>query len=199
MKNYVFPILAMTTLLTAAQPLLAQDGTTSVKLESVAPSQIADFNMRINPQLGLSSFEHKGQKGSNHSPAFGATVELGESAMRKLETGLMIMTMGSDTAKSTYLTIPMMAKLRLLSMKAQSWYAKFGFNSAYALNSSNNKVTNKIDVLMSAGAGGRLALTRSMDFIIEGTYNRGLLDNLKGSGDEYNQGFLILAGFSIPI
>ncbi len=96
------------------------------------------------------------------------------------------------------LTLPMMAKLRVLHMRAQSWYGKFGFSPAFELSSSRQD-TNKIDVLGSVGAGLRLSATKSNDFIIEASYNRGLLDGLRGSGDNFNQGFLILAGMSLSI
>lgn len=198
MKKQILSILALTSLLTNAQPILAQDGTTSMKLEPTGASSLSDLNLRVNPQLGLSNFEHSGKSGSTNNAAFGATVEAGQPA-RKLETGLMIITLGSDTANTQYLAIPLMAKFRIMQGKAQSWYAKAGITQAFELNSSNKEATNNVDTLLGAGFGGRLALGHDMDFIVEGTYNRGLLDNLKGGGDNRNQGFLVLAGISLKI
>lgn len=186
-------------ILTAAQPILALEGTTSAKIEDVSPEKLRDFNPRVNPQIGLSSFEHSHTAGSRHGAAFGATIELGQMEMRKLETGLMFIQTGSEIASANYLTIPMMAKLRVLALKAQSWYAKFGFAPAFELSSTNKHATNNIDVLMSAGIGGRLAFTKDMDFIVEATFNRGLMDNLRGGGSNYNQGVLVLGGVSLRI
>jgi len=198
MKNYIFSVLAMTTLLTAAQPILAQDSSSRLQMDQMNPEKISDLNLRVNPQLGISNFEHSKASGSQNALALGATVEAGQS-VRKLETGLLLITMGSDRASNQYLTIPMMAKMRIIQLKAQSWYGKFGFAPAFQVSSTNTKETNNIDVLMGAGFGGRLALSKTMDFIVEGTYNRGLMDNIKGGASQYNQGFLLLGGLSVSI
>lgn len=198
MKKYIFSVLAMTTLLTAGQPILALDSTSRLQIDQVSPDKLSDLNLRVNPQAGMSNFEHSKGSGSQNAIVFGTTVEAGQS-QRKLETGILLMTMGSDQASAQYLTIPMMAKLRVLQAKAQSYYAKFGFAPAFEINSSNKRASNNIDVLMGAGIGGRLALTKDMDFVIEGTFNRGLMDNVKGGGSQYNQGFLLLGGLSVSI
>jgi hypothetical protein len=199
MKKNIFSAVLMITFLTAAQPILAQEGSSTLKLDDAGPERIRDFNPRVNPQLGLSSFEHSKQSGSRNSTAFGVTTELGQTEMRKLETGLLVLQTGSDAAAATYLTIPMMAKLRILAGKAQSWYGKFGFAPAFELSSTNKRATNNIDVLMAAGIAGRLVFTKDMDFIVDATYNRGLMDNVRGGGDNRNQGVLVLGGVSIRI
>jgi hypothetical protein len=199
MKNYVFSIVSMISVLTVAQPILALEGTSSMKIEDGSPERLRDLNPRINPQLGVSTFEHSKKNGSHNAAAFGVTTELGLTEIRKLETGFLVLQTGSDSISTTYLTIPMMAKFRLLAMRAQSWYAKVGLSTAFELSSSNNSATNNFDVLMGAGIGGRVAMTKDMDFIIEGTFNRGLIDNVRGRGENYNQGVLVLGGVSLRI
>jgi hypothetical protein len=123
----------------------------------------------------------------------GATVEFGGD-VRKLETGLLVV----QSADSSYMTLPMMAKLRVMNMKAQNWYGKFGFAPAFEM--SNNKRTNNIDILGTIGAGGRLYMNKKTDFIIEATFNRGLIEAVRSASDNnYNQGFLVLAGVSLAI
>lgn len=164
-------------------------------MEEVREPRLSDLGMKLNPQLGVSSFEYSGKNAGEAKQKLsgGVTVEFGAS-QRKLETGLVVL----QTQGSTLLTLPMMAKLRVLSMRAQSWYGKFGFMPAFEISSSR-KDTNNIDVLGSIGAGGRLMFNQKSDFIIEATYNRGLMDGLRGGGENYNQGFLVMAGMSFNI
>src|SRR4051794_40872025 len=107
MKNYLFSVVSMISLLTLAQPILALEGTSSVKADETTPERLRDFNPRLNPQVGLSNFEHSKESGSHKSTAFGLTAELGQTEMRKLETGFLVLQTGSDAVTSTYLTIPM--------------------------------------------------------------------------------------------
>lgn len=198
MKKLVIWTLAVAMLLTLVEPVLAQSteaGTSSTTIDEVREPRLSDLGMKLNPQLGVSSFEYSGKNAGDAEQKLsgGLTVEFG-GAERKLETGLLAL----QTQGSTVLTLPMMAKLRVLSMRAQSWYGKFGFMPAFELSSSRND-TNKLDVLGSIGAGGRLMFNKNSDFIIEATYNRGLLDGLRGSGENYNQGVLVMAGMSFNI
>jgi hypothetical protein len=194
MKKLIISMAALAMLLTLVEPVLAQ-GTSSTSIDELREPRLSDLGMKLNPQLGVSSFEYSGKNAGQAQEKLsgGLTVEFG-GAPRKLETGLVVL----QTQGSTLLTLPMMAKLRVLSMRAQSWYGKFGFMPAFEVSSSRND-TNKIDVLGSVGAGGRLMFTKSSDFIIEATYNRGLMDGLRGSGENYNQGFLVMAGMSFNI
>lgn len=181
---------------TVVEPVLAQDAATSrATVEEEHEMRLSDLNMKVNPQAGISSFEYSGsaKTATKQKVSGGATVEFG-GEVRKMETGLLLI-QGAD---SPYLTLPMMAKLRVMKMRAQNWYGKFGF--APAFRTSNNKSTNALDVLGTIGAGGRLYMTRKTDFIIEATYNRGLIEAVRSSVDNnYNQGFLVLAGVSLSI
>jgi hypothetical protein len=164
--------------------------------------------MHLNPQIGVSSFAYSGEGNSKPQISGGATVEFGHP-MRLLETGLIVMSTSSEatlrgenaptTINSTYLTLPMTAKLRVVHRHAQSWYVKFGAMSAYELSSNRNSATQNLDVLGIVGVGGRLAFNRRSDFVIEATYNHGLTDALSASGNNYNQGLLFLAGLSFRI
>ncbi|HMN67686.1 MAG TPA: outer membrane beta-barrel protein [Bdellovibrionales bacterium] len=203
MKSLVLYGSALFTVLTAVQPILAQSSETGVSTATIEENReprLSDLGASINPQLGVSNFEYSGNEAGNSKSELsgGVTAELG-GAERKLETGLLLMRTGTEQITTSYLTIPMLAKIRILQMKSQSWYAKVGAMSAFALSSSNDDATNKVDVLGSLGFGGRFAMMKKADFVIEASYNRGLLDALKTDGDTYNQGFLVMAGMSFGI
>jgi hypothetical protein len=184
---------------TAVEPVLASQvdeaGSSRASIDQVREMRLSDLGMKLNPQLGVSSFEYSGSAKSSTKQKLsgGATVEFGGD-VRKLETGLLVV-QGAD---SSYMTLPMMAKLRVMNMKAQNWYGKFGFAPAFEM--SNNKRTNNIDILGTIGAGGRLYMNKKTDFIIEATFNRGLIEAVRSASDNnYNQGFLVLAGVSLAI
>lgn len=208
MKKHIILGLLVFIFWTGVEPATAlsdESSTSTAKIEGEGLDRLSDLPMRLNPQLGLSSFEKSGAGGNNGQEQFmgGLTVEFGES-VRKLETGLLLMPVNAkingQDVNSTYLAIPMLAKLRLANYGAQSWYAKFGFLTAFETSSNRDSETNNIDVLASVGAGGRLVMTKRSDFIIEATYNRGMLDSLRsGSSTTYNQGFLVMAGMSIGL
>ena len=138
----------------------------------------------------------------------GSTVELGGDS-RKLETGLLFMQTSGDVTlqdgsrspvTNSYLAVPMMAKLRVAALRTQSWYAKFGVISAFSVGPSRTATANPIDLMGSAGLGGRFVFTPKADFIIEATYNRGVMDAVQSSSSvNYNQGFLVLVGLSFRI
>ena len=202
---------AMVMMLTAVQPLMAED-TGSVRLnvdELDSPVRLSDLDMHINPQVGVSNFEYSGKNGGGkQQPTGGVTLEFG-GASRKFETGMLLMQTSADatlnngetaTVNVTYLTLPMMAKLRVLAMKNQSWYAKFGALTALTVGSSDRNITSGADVMAAVGLGGRFTFTQKSDFIVEATYNKGLLESLNTtSGSSYNQGFVVLAGVSFNI
>jgi hypothetical protein len=211
MKSLLIASSMLFTVLTAVQPVLAQDSTTSRTSvgDDLNATRLSDLGMHLNPQIGLSSFEYSGKTGGGHQKlSGGTTVEFGGSS-RKIETGLLLVQTGADATMNdgsvkqinvTYLTIPMMAKLRIISMHSQSWYAKFGVMTALAAGSSDRSVTNGADVLGAVGLGGRFIFTPKSDFIIEATYNRGVLEALHTSTEtSYNQGFVVMAGLSFSI
>jgi hypothetical protein len=213
MKSLVITGLAMFTVLTTVQPIwAADDATASVRADvsdEAPPIRLSDLGMHINPQFGVSSFEYSGNTGGGHQKfAGGATVEFGGES-RKLETGVVLMQTSADTTlyggsteqvNVTYLTLPMMAKIRVLKMQSQSWYVKFGAITALAVGSSDRSVTNGADVLAAAGLGGRFAFTKKADFIVEATYNRGLLESVHtAEASSFNQGFVVMAGLSFSI
>ena len=191
---------ALLSLLTAVQPIFAdvlETGTSTTTIVNSTPERLRDLGVSVNPQLGVSSFDYSegASEKSNSDLSGGVTFEFGRG-MRKMETGLLVM----QTTASTYLTIPMAAKLRLVQLGAQTWYGKFGFMPAFEISSRTEARTNNIDVLGSLGAGGRFEFNKKSDFIIEATFNRGVMDALRSSnGDNLNQGFLVLAGMSFNI
>jgi len=213
MKSLFFATTAMFTVLTAVEPIWAADDTSSVRTsisgEESGPTRLSDLDMHINPQLGVSSFEYSHNSGGGQQRLIGgATAEFGNES-RKLETGLIFLQTGADATinngtveriNTSYLTLPMMAKLRIMQMRAQSWYFKFGFATALRLNTNDTAATNSADVLAGIGLAGRFALAKKSDFIVEATYNRGLMEAIHTQDTTaYNQGFVILAGLSFHI
>jgi hypothetical protein len=95
----------------------------------------------------------------------------------------------------------MLAKIRVMSYKSQSWFIKAGAMTMFELNSSNNKATNNLDVMGTLGVGGRFAFTRKADLVVDATYNRGMLNAIRSNqvGSTYNQGFLVMAGLSFNL
>lgn len=210
MKSLFFAGSVMITLLTVVNPAWAQESEVRTSLlGEKAPTKFKDLDMHLNPQIGVSSFEYsKNTGGGGQHLSGGTTAEFGGPA-RKLETGLLFLRTGADAVLSngttahlttSYLALPMMAKLRILSMRSQSWYAKFGFTTALRMTRDNQNATNAADVLAGAGLAGRFPLSQKMDFVVDATYNRGLLEAVRTSaGANYNQGFVVLAGVSIRI
>lgn len=204
MKKAILIAISLLMIFTLVQPVLAQSsgtgldaGTISTEVGDERELRLSDFPMSLVPQLGVSSFEFSGEEGGGKAEqklSGGLTVEFGQ-AMRKMETGFVVV----QTQASSMLTLPMMAKVRVLSMRAQSWYGKFGVMPAFEMSSSRDSETNNIDVLGSIGAGGRLKFNQRSDFLIEATYNRGLIDGLRSRGENYNQGVLVMAGMSFNI
>jgi hypothetical protein len=213
MKSLLIGSLAMFSVLTAVEPIWAADDSASTVKANVSdeapPLRLSDLDMHLNPQFGVSSFEYSGNAGGGHQKfTGGATVEFGGAA-RKFETGVLLMQTGADATlkdgsveqvNMTYLTLPMMAKVRIFQMASQSWYAKFGALTALQVGSSDRSVTNGADVLAAAGLGGRFTFTKKADFIVEATYNRGLLESIHTpTTTSYNQGFVVMAGLSFSI
>lgn len=198
MKRLMISTSTLLIFLTAALPVSAQtagEATSSIKLENEGPQRLSDLGMAINPQLGVSSFEYsKGTDAEAKSElSGGVTVEFGKG-MRLMETGFLVL----QSATTSYLTIPMNAKLRFAQLGAQSWYGKFGFMPAFEL--SDDKDTNNLDVIGSLGVGGRLMFNKTSDFIIEASFNRGIMDAIRSAdGDNLNQGFLVMAGMSFAL
>lgn len=200
MKKHILHAASLTIFWTAAAPVWAQSsaslGTSSTAIESVVPERLSDYGMRLNTQLGSSSFETTGaNKKSGSGLSGGLTVEFGKS-VRKFETGLIYMEM----ARSGFLTVPMNAKIRLVSMRAQSWYLKAGFAPAFETANRQAQASN-LDVLAGLGIGGRAMINEKTDLILDATYHRGLLNadvNSPAYG-VFNQGLLLLAGLSVRI
>jgi hypothetical protein len=193
-----------------ATPASAADAATSkASVNDEVPTRLGLLKTRINPELGVSSFEYSGVSGgSKQGLSGGVTAEFGEG-MRRLETGLMLIQSGGNAnvdgevsaIHSTYLTIPIMAKIRVAQLTAQSWFLKGGMMTAFQTAGGDRDASNAIDMMLSLGAAGRFAFTRNMDFIVDATYNRGLFEAVRTSAStsNYNQGVLVLAGVSIQI
>lgn len=192
-------------------PAMAQDAATSRTGlgDSINAQRLSDLGMKLNPQLGVSSFDYSRNSGGDARTRLsgGLTVEFG-GPMRKLETGLLLLQSGSSALlktgeeaqiNSSYLSIPMVAKLRVLQMRAQSWYGKFGFMPAFEVASSRDSLTNNMDVFTTLGLGGRFYFNPKTDIVVEATYNRGMIDSLKQAGMSYNNGFMVMAGMSFDL
>lgn len=185
MKALVLFNLFIVTLMVSAAPVLAQNSSLTTTQESIREPRLSDLGLKLNPQLGVSSFTYSESKTAQTKLSGGATVELGQ-ASRKLETGLLLV----QLPDSSMLTIPMMAKLRVLSLPTQNWYGKFGFLPGFEISDSRSQ-KNPIEILGAIGAGGRLAFNKRADLVVEATYNRGMMEHLSG--------FLVTAGMSFGL
>jgi hypothetical protein len=198
MKRLMFSATTLFIFLTAAFPVSAQTdsgATSSIKIDEEGPARLRDLGIAIAPQLGVSSFEYSEgvSEDAKAELSGGVTVEFGGD-LRKMETGLLVL----QTATTSYLTIPMNAKIRVAQMGPQSWYGKVGFMPAFELR--NDKDTNNIDVIGNLGVGGRFAFSAKSDFIVEATFNRGIMDAIRtANGDNLNQGFLVMAGMTFDL
>lgn len=194
----------------ASQMALASEGTSQVKIENPSDSAVTDFQFRLIPQVGMSSMSYSGNLGGDAGQGFlgGLTTEVGTSKARMLETGLLYIQQNSDAAvgpngsyetiHSSQLAIPLMAKLRFLNLQSQQWYLKVGALTEFQTSSDHFSNTNGIDVLGSLGVGARLPVSRTMDLIVEATYNRGLM-NVLSVDNSTHDGFLFFTGLSIGI
>ena len=191
MKKLIVSAVVLFNISTAVSPVWAdaEGSTLKTEIEAAGPESLSEMGLRVNPQVGLSSFEYSTSSAGSSEQKFsgGATIELGGSA-RKLETGLLV----SPIVDKSFVLIPMIAKLRVVSMRAQSWYAKVGALAGFAEGS--------VDAFATLGLGGRVAFNRRTDLIIEGTFNRGFAGASVGQdADARRQGFLILTGLSFAL
>lgn len=189
-----------------ASPMaFAQEGRSELKLESQSEDLPSDYKVSLVPQVGMASMSYtgkmKGDKGQGFSG--GLTTELGSSKARLLEVGLLFVQSKStvndtnQTISTSQLGIPLMAKLRFIDMKSQSWYAKIGALTTFQ-TSSNEKETRSMDVLGSVGVGARVPLERKMDILIEATFNRGIMNAFLNE-TSVQEGLLVFTGISIAL
>lgn len=164
----------------------------------------------INLQLGASAFDYTGDASGSRNDqgmAGALTVELGE-INRFMETGFMVYqsraearsltTNQTEEINNTYLAIPLMAKI-FPQGGSRGFYIKGGMLTSFLLSSSKDADVRNIDLVGSLGAGGKLKMNEKSDFLIEATYNRGFLDQLRTRGDTYQQGFVLMGGVAFQI
>lgn len=197
-------------ILTVSQMALAQSDLSTSRLESDSPTlHLSDLPMRLNTQLGVSSFDYSNQGSAQPKLASGVTVEFGSGRYRA-ETGVLFIPRSSSAVfkgqsdasliQSNALAIPILAKARVYYSPVQSWSLKFGAIQTYEVSSNRPSVTNKIDVMASLGVSGRLQFTRQADFLVDASYNRGFVPALRSNFESaYNEGFLFLAGLSFKL
>jgi hypothetical protein len=208
MKNAIFLTLGLT-LLSMPFFVQAQEGVSEVKIESAHDESSGDYKVRLVPEFGMSSMGYTGKMAGDNGQGFsgGLTTEIGTTKARLLETGVLFVQSKStanigpggtsETISTSQLGIPLMAKLRFIDMKSQSWYAKLGAITTFQ-TSSNRDNTNTMDVLGSVGVGARVPLDRKMDIIVEASYARGLL-NAFLTESSVQEGVLVFTGVSIAL
>src|SRR5262249_35610126 len=104
----------------------------------------------------------------------------------------------SQTVNTSELAIPLMAKIRFIQTPSQAWYFKFGATTTFQTGSNYSSQTSTFDVLMGAGVGARLPVSQKMDLLVEATYNRGMIDALRGVAG-VSEGLLFFTGLSIAL
>lgn len=190
-------------------PALANNATdsqaateTSMKLGEVVEIEQRP-GVAFNALLGVGAFEKTGdksQKSDEQDMTGSLTFDIGDKG-RVVETGLSYFrtsTKSSDLEISAgYLAIPMNAKF-YTSGSQQGLYIKGGVLTSFLVSSNNKQATRNLDLIGNIGVGGKFP-QKTYNFIIEGTYNRGFLDQLKSEGDTYNQGIMIIGGVAFDI
>jgi|GEM_PF-6506036 len=214
MKHVIFLTLGLSLSLGALQAqaqssasLPTSEGVSEMHLDNEKDDSFTDIKARIVPQVGMSSMGYTGKLSGSEGQGFsgGVTTELGTTKARLLETGLLFMqnrsTVKTNTADQSVSTseiaIPMMGKIRFIDRRSQSWYFKIGALTTFE-TSTNASNTSSMDVLASLGAGVRLPVNRKMDFLIEATYNRGVLSAFF-QDNSAQQGLLAFTGLSIAL
>lgn len=195
--------------------LQAKAQTESTSIGNESRMDISDMkpqvsSIDINVQLGMSSFDYAGDdKGSRNDQGMAGalTVELGD-LNRFVETGVMIYqsrsegrnrnTTNIEGIDNTHLGIPLYAKF-YTSGGSDGLFLKAGMMTSFLMNSSKSDEVRNLDLVGTLGVGGKMKMNRTADFIIEGTYNRGFLDQLRSSGDTYQQGFVVTGGLAFRI
>lgn len=183
------------------------EGVSEMRLESERDDAFSDIKARIVPQLGMSSMGYTGKLSGSEGQGFsgGVTTELGSTKARLLETGLLFMqnrstarSAGVDqSVRTSEIAIPMMGKIRFIDLKSQAWYFKLGALTTFE-TSTNATNTSAMDVLASLGVGARVPVNRKMDFLVEATYNRGVL-NAFFQDNSAQEGLLVFTGLSIAL
>jgi hypothetical protein len=214
MKLAAILSLALSGLFTA--PVFADDSTSTslsgasseLKLDSQEGGPWSRLNPRIVPQLGMSSMQYTGAGGGSPGQGFagGVTTELGTSKARLAETGILFIQSNaganigpngsSQTVSSSEIAIPLMAKIRFIDSRTQSWYFKIGATTTF--ETATNANTSAFDILAGGGVGVRLPVSKKMDLLVEATYNRGMLDALQNAGG-VTEGVLGFIGLSIGL
>lgn len=177
--------------------------TSALKVEDIK-QESGETHFSINTQFGMAAFEKDGAASQNNSEgAFvgGLTFDIGEKS-RVLETGLTYFQANTSSRslniRTSYLAIPLNAKFYIAG-EQQGLYIKTGMLTSFLVGTNNSEQTRNFDLIGNIGLGGKLNVSKNMNFIIEGTYNRGFIDSLKADGNSYNQGLLITAGVAFDI
>jgi hypothetical protein len=201
MKRQMISAFALFSFLTAGGPLWAQGESRLDRASGAEALPMTTMGLRVNSLIGASTTEGKS------SLSGGTTVELGELPTRKFETGLIALQTGASARpagaatdqnfSATFLAVPLLAKFRLLDMHAQSWFLKAGAMPAAKV--SQDDQMKDFNVLASVGLSGKLVFTRRADFVVEASYNRGLMDSLRAPGTSYSEGVTVLAGLSFRL
>lgn len=187
----------------------------STSLESETRMEMSDVSpqitsLGINLQIGLSSFDYAGDdKGSRSEQGLASalTVEFGDMG-RFVETGVTFYqsrSAGLNRSTSTieeinnsHLGIPLFAKFYTSGGK-DGLFIKTGMMTSFLLDSSKDEEVRNLDLVGLIGVGGKMKMSNKADFIIEGSYNRGFLDQLRSRGDTYQQGFVVTGGMAFQI
>lgn len=158
----------------------------------------------FNALIGVGAFEKTGdqsQDSNDQNMAGSLTFDIGDKG-RVIETGLSYFQTSTKNStleiNSGYLAIPLNAKF-YTSGTQKGLYIKGGMLTSFLVSTNNKQATRNLDIIGNLGVGGKFPVQKGYEFIIEGTYNRGFLDQLRGTGDTFNQGLLIIGGLAFSI
>lgn len=187
----------------------SSSGVSEMQIDHQPEDSFTDLKVRLVPEVGMASMGYTGKLAGSEGQSFsgGLTTELGSTKARMLETGLLFLqnkssvhndnTNSNQTISTSELALPMMGKLRFINLKSQSWYFKVGALTTFE-TSSNATNKSSMDVLASLGVGARVPVDRKLDFLVEATYNRGIL-NAFFQDNSAQEGLLVFSGLSIAL
>lgn len=186
-----------------------------------------EAQVKVSPFVGISTFSMSSDSFNTNGVdatskgdfqpglTIGALVDVGDMATknRVLATGIMLYQAGAEldvtnnglkktaTVDAIYMTIPMLAKTRVVSGK--EIYFKGGFNNSILLTESvegvsdNNIDSRGFDVLGSLGVSGKFDYRGKKDLSVEASYNHSVFDARQRFTSTQSQGFFVTLGMPL--
>ncbi len=186
-------------------------------------------DMRLIPVLGMTSFDLEGEGTDDDFFEYkadqggmgGLLLDIGSGA-GAFQTGLVYLQTGPKASEHgltvsvtlNYLAVPLLGKYNFSGDPSSTFFFKGGVTPMYFVDgkvkasylgyNASQKIDRKEissgDVMATAGFGFAAPMVGGNSFIVDATFNRGLVSVNKSGDDKiYNQGFLVSVGFGIDL